>query len=66
MITWFIAHPWMTLILGILSLIVIEETVANICNLIRRIKRFNLVKSFADKGYTKEEIMEVFGDKTDI
>lgn len=56
----------MTLILGILALIVIDGAITNICNLIRRIKRFKLVKSFADKGYTKEEIMEVFGDKTDI
>lgn len=66
MVTWFIAHPWMTLILGILLLVVIEEGVANICTVIRRSKRYKLIKSFAEKGYTKEEIMDIFGDKTDI
>jgi len=66
MITWFIAHPWMTLILGILSLVIIEGAIANVCNLIRRLRRFELIKRFVEKGYTKEEIMDVFGNKTDI
>lgn len=35
MLTWCMAHPWMTLTIAILALIVFDNAIANISNAIR-------------------------------
>lgn len=37
MTLWALAHPWMAFVLAVLALIVIEETVANVCKAIKHI-----------------------------
>lgn len=39
MLTWCMAHPWMTLTIAILALIVLDNAVANISNAIRARKQ---------------------------
>lgn len=39
MLEWCMAHPWMTLTIAILALIVLDNAIANISNAIRARKR---------------------------